>query len=80
VCARALYVGSFELFMVGSLLLGVYQAAQGFFRFAAADTAPESFKPKAISWVLAGGLLSALLGPEIVRATSGVAAVPYAGA
>ena len=80
-CARALFVGSFALFMAGSVLLGVYQAAQGFFRFAAADTASESFKPKAISWVLAGGLLSALLGPEIVRATSEtVAAVPYAGA
>lgn len=80
-CARALFVGSFSLFMAGSALLGVYQAAQGFFRFAAADTASESFKPKAISWVLAGGLLSALLGPEIVRATSGtVSAVPYAGA
>ena len=71
VCARAMFIGSFGLFMAGSVLLGVYQAAQGFFRFAAADTASESFKPKAISWVLAGGLLSALLGPEIVRATSG---------
>jgi hypothetical protein len=69
------------LFIVGSVLIGVYQAAQGFFRFAAADTAPEAFKPKAISWVLAGGLLSALLGPEIVRATSGTfLGVPYAGA
>ncbi len=80
-CARALFVGSFALFMWGSVLLGVYQAAQGFFRFAAADAAAEHFKPKAISWVLAGGLLSALLGPEIVRATSeSVAGVPYAGA
>jgi MFS family permease len=80
-CARALFIGSFGLFLAGSVLLGVYQAAQGFFRFAAADTASESFKPKAISWVLAGGLLSALLGPEIVRATSGdFMAVPYAGA
>jgi MFS family permease len=80
-CARALFVGSFGLFMVGSVLIGVYQAAQGFFRFAAADTASDSFKPKAISWVLAGGLLSALLGPEILRATSGtLTTVPYVGA
>ena len=80
-CARALFVGSFALFMAGSVLLGVYQAAQGFFRFAAADTASEAFKPKAISWVLAGGLLSALLGPEILRATSGIASsVPYMSA
>ena len=80
-CARALFVGSFALFMAGSVLLGVYQAAQGFFRFAAADTASEAFQPKAISWVLAGGLLSALLGPEILRATSGiVSSVPYMSA
>lgn len=80
-CARALFIGSFGLFMAGSVLLGVYQASQGFFRFAAADTASESFKPKAISWVLAGGLLSALLGPEIVRLTShGYSSAPYAGA
>jgi MFS family permease len=80
-CARALFVESFELFLLGSVLLGIYQAAQGFFRFAAADAAPDAYKPKAISWVLAGGLLSALLGPEIVRATSDLfPGVPYAGA
>ena len=80
-CARALFVASFELFLAGSVLLGVYQATQGFFRFAAADTASEGFKPKAISWVFAGGLLSALLGPEIVRLTAGTfTAAPYAGA
>ncbi len=80
-CARALFVGSFGLFLAGSVLLGVYQATQGFFRFAATDTASEGFKPKAISWVLAGGLLSALLGPEIASATSEtIANAPYAGA
>jgi predicted MFS family arabinose efflux permease len=59
----------------------VYQSTQGFFRFAAADTASPAFRPKAISWVLAGGLLSALIGPEIVRVMSDFfAPVPYAGA
>jgi MFS family permease len=81
VCAAALLARSFELFLAGSILIGVYQAAQGFFRFAAADTGRDSFKPKAISWVLAGGLLSALLGPEILRATTdALPAAPYAGA
>ena len=80
-CAAALFARSFELFLAGSLLLGVYQAAQGFLRFAAADAAPGAFEPKAISWVLAGGLVSALLGPEIVRATAAwFPAAPYAGA
>jgi MFS family permease len=66
-CAYALHAGSFAWLIAGTVALGVYQAFQSFFRFAAADTAPEAFKPKAISWVLAGGLLSALIGPEIVR-------------
>jgi MFS family permease len=80
-CARALFVGSFALFLAGSMLLGVFQATQGFFRFAATDTASDAFKPKAISWVLAGGLLSALLGPEIAdKASDLISAVPYAGA
>jgi MFS family permease len=79
-CARALVVESFGLFLAGSLLIGVYQAAQGFFRFAAADTGTEGFKPKAISWVFAGGLLSALIGPEIVRVTeAALPATPYLG-
>ena len=80
-CARALFVGSFGLFLAGSVLLGVYQGTQGFIRFAATDTASDAFKPKAISWVLAGGLLSALLGPEIADAASTlISAVPFAGA
>jgi MFS family permease len=79
-CARALVVDSFALFLAGSVLIGVYQAAQGFFRFAAADTGTESFKPKAISWVFAGGLLSALIGPEIVRITEATfPPTPYLG-
>jgi MFS family permease len=80
-CARALFVGSFALFLAGSVLLGVFQATQGFFRFAATDTASDAFKPKAISWVLAGGLLSALLGPQIADiGADAIANVPYAGA
>jgi MFS family permease len=81
VSARALFAGSFELFLLGAALLGIYQATQGFLRFAAADTGSESFKPKAISWVFAGGLMSALIGPEIVRLTSTwFPEAPYAGA
>lgn len=70
-CAAALFVGSFGLFLAGAVLLGVYQATQNFFRFAAADAAPDHFKPKAISWVLAGGLVSALLGPPMGSACNG---------
>lgn len=78
---RALFAGSFATLVLGAAFTGVYQSFQGFYRFAAADTASEAFKPKAISWVFAGGLLSALIGPEIVRSTSDwFAPIPFAGA
>ncbi len=63
-----LTITSFPLFLLGSLFTGVYMSAQGFYRFAAADTASEAFRPKAISYVMAGGLLSAVIGPQLVQA------------
>jgi MFS family permease len=66
VCAYAITISNFYLFLAGSLLTGIYMSAQGFYRFAATDTASESFRPKAISYVMAGGLLSAIIGPQLV--------------
>lgn len=81
ISAWALIHGSFTILLAGSACLGVYQSFQGFFRFAAADTASEGFKPKAISLVLAGGLASALIGPEVVHLTADLMnPVPFAGA
>ncbi|MEM6744008.1 MAG: MFS transporter [Pseudomonadota bacterium] len=68
--AMGLYHGSFALFLVGSAFTGVYMGAHGFYRFAAADGASDGFRPKAISWVMAGGLASAVLGPQLVKQTS----------
>lgn len=79
VSAAALSAGSFALFLAGSFLTGIYMSAQGFYRFAAADTASESFRPKAISWVMAGGLASALIGPQLVKATADALAVTFLG-
>ncbi len=77
----ALVQSSFGLFLIASAFFGIYQAFHSFYRFAAADTASERFKPKAISWVFAGGLVSALIGPEIVQLTGDLLApVPFAGA
>ncbi len=50
-----------------------------FYRFAAADTASEAFRPKAISYVMAGGLASALIGPQLVKLTTGAYVVPFLG-
>ena len=66
ICLWALSIGNFWLFLVGSYFTGIYMSSQGFFRFAATDLASEAFKPKAISYVMAGGLLSGILGPQIV--------------
>ena len=63
--AYALSIGNFWLFLCGSFLTGIYMSAQGFYRFAATDTASDTFRPKAISYVMAGGLLSAIIGPQL---------------
>lgn len=77
--AYGLYLQSFEIFLLGSLLTGIYMSAQGFYRFAAADTASEAFRPKAISYVMAGGLASALIGPQLVKVTAQSMVVPFMG-
>lgn len=79
--AHAIGSRDFVLFCAASLILGIYVSAQAFYRFAAADMASPAFRPKAISFVLAGGLLSAVLGPEIVvRFKDLLEPIPYAGA
>ncbi|UWQ30556.1 MFS transporter [Leisingera sp. M523] len=77
--AYGLYLGSFPIFLIGSLLTGVYMSAHGFYRFAAADTASEAFRPKAISYVMAGGLAAAIIGPQLVKATSQAFVIPFFG-
>lgn len=77
--AMGLIQQNFWLFVLGGLFTGVYQSSQAFFRFAATDTASEAFRPKAISWVLAGGLLSAIIGPQLVKVTAQSMVVPFLG-
>ena len=79
VAAYGLSVGSFTILLIGSYFTGIYMSAQGFYRFAATDTASDSFKPKAISYVMAGGLLSAILGPQLNKLVEGSFAVPFLG-
>ena len=77
--AYALYLQSFPLFLLGSFLTGIYMSAQGFYRFAAADTASDDFRPKAISYVMAGGLASAVIGPQLVKLTADAYVIPFLG-
>jgi predicted MFS family arabinose efflux permease len=62
----AVMVGSFWLLLFGTFCGGLYAAAHQSYRFAAADTASEAFRPKVVSWVLAGGIFAALIGPQLV--------------
>ena len=79
VSAWGLWIDSFALFLIGSYLTGIYMSAQGFYRFAATDTASEAFCPKAISYVMAGGLLSALVGPQLVKLSVDATVIPFVG-
>lgn len=65
----ALRLGSFELFSVACMCVGSGNAFAQYYRFAAADSAPESFRGKAISLVLAGGVVAAVVGPELAKIT-----------
>ncbi|MDW7745180.1 MFS transporter [Halomonas sp.] len=72
--------GSFWLFCVGNLLLGLYQGFAMYYRFAAADVASPAFRTRAISFVLAGGVVAAFLGPWNASAARNlIAGVPSGG-
>ncbi|MDG1375632.1 MAG: MFS transporter [Yoonia sp.] len=79
ISAYGLYIGSFYLLLLGSLLTGIYMSAQGFYRFAATDTASDAFRPKAISYVMAGGLISAIIGPQLNKLVQDAFVVPFLG-
>jgi MFS family permease len=80
VATVALFQSSFWLFAFGLLVVGGGNAFIQQFRFAAADNAPAAFKARAISFVLAGGIVTAVLGPQTVIFTHDLLApVPFAG-
>ena len=79
ISAYGLYTASFPILLSGSYFTGIYMSAQGFFRFAATDTASDAFRPKAISYVMAGGLLSAIIGPQLNKVVQDAYAVPFLG-
>ena len=61
----AIFRQSFVAFCIGNTLMGCFQAVAQYYRFAAADAAEPAFKSRAVSWVMAGGVAAALLGPGI---------------
>lgn len=65
--AIAMYQASFPLLCVGLFFVGAFLGHAQYYRFAAAEVAPDSYRAKAISWVLAGGVLAALIGPNLAN-------------
>src|SRR5439155_4234247 len=68
----AILHASFALFCAATFLGGLYGAVAQSFRFAAADGASVAYRPKAVSWVMAGGVFAGVLGPQLVQWTMDV--------
>lgn len=79
--AYALYENDFWIFALALCITGISGGFTQKLRFAAADASPGFYKPRAISWILAGGVISAVLGPQLVILTKDMLApVFFAGA
>ena len=79
-CAWAVLSASFWLLCMATVVAGYYSANGQLYRFAAAELAVPAFREKAVSLVLAGGLLGAVAGPNLASATRTLLGVPFAGA
>ena len=79
-CAYAAATRNFWLLVAATLIAGYYNANAGLYRFAATEIVEASFKERAISWVLAGGIIGAVVGPNLASATRDSLPVPFAGA
>jgi MFS family permease len=77
--ALAMSAASFWLLVLAAGVSGVYAGTGGFYRFAAADAAPSGFRSRAISLVLAGGIVGGILGPESSKLTRELAGPMFTG-
>ncbi len=78
-CAYAATTRNFWLLTAATMLAGYYNANGSLYRFAAAELVAPTYKEKAISWVLAGGILGAVVGPNLASATREWTTQPFAG-
>ena len=79
-CAYAAMSANFWLLVAATVVAGYYNANAGLYRFAATEIVAPAFKERAISWVLAGGILGAVAGPNLASATKDMFPVAFAGA
>jgi len=80
VCAVAAFTRQFWLLCAATAVAGYYSANGQLYRFAAGELAAPAFREKAVSLVLAGGLLGAVAGPNLASATRDLFGAPFAGA
>ena len=80
VCCYAAYDKNFWLLVAATVVAGYYNANAQLYRFAAAELARPELREKAISWVMAGGLIGAVAGPNLAVRTRNLTEVPFAGA
>ncbi len=79
-CAYAAVSRNFWLLCSATLIAGYYNANANLYRFAAAELAAPAWREKAVSLVLAGGLIGAVIGPNLAQQTRTLMSVPFAGA
>ena len=79
-CGYAAYSRNFWLLVTATVIAGYYNANAQLYRFAAAELALPEFREKAVSLVMAGGLIGAVAGPNLAAGTRTLTAVPFAGA
>lgn len=80
VCAAGVWTGDFLWFCLGALGIGVYQASAMYYRFAALEAVDAGQKGRASAYVLAGGVLAALLAPSLALWSRNALAQPFVGA
>lgn len=69
---------SFTMFVLGTMLVGCYQGFAQYYRFAAADSVPDGSKGKAISFVMAAGVVAAIAGPSLAKYTQNIGSATFA--
>jgi MFS family permease len=79
-CAYAAHTHNFALLVVATVVAGYYSANGQLYRFAAAELAEVSFREKAVSWVMAGGLIGAIVGPNLASKSKSWFETPFMGA